>query len=170
MSPKPPKPNDLARVGISRLTSESWQRFRSIRLAALAESSGSFASAVDQEQAFTEEQWRAFLLRGATFEASVQGEAVGLVAGIERVPPGLGSLWVEPSWRGSGLADRLVDAVAQWASLCGHDRLTLWAITDDLRACRFYERQGFRPTGKTKAFPGSQSRIVQEMVRALHGP
>jgi len=61
---------------------------------------------------------------------------------------------VRPPWHGQGIAQQLLDAAE--AELRGHNcrRMTL-DTTDPLkRAIRFYEKNGFRPTGKITDFFG----------------
>ncbi len=156
---------------VTRLSEDEWRVWRAVRLAALAEAPGSFGSTLAQEQTLGDEEWQAMMRRGAVFVAAVGGAAVGgaavgVAAGIRRPDPaerGLGGMWVAPPWRGRGVAVRLADAVIDWARQEGAARIGLWAPADDPRACRFYERQGFRPTGQTRPFPGHPGRSIAEM-------
>ena len=59
------------------------------------------------------------------------------------------AMWVHPDARGSGGADALVDEVAAWAREEGADVIQLLVIDSNRRAQRFYERNGFRSTGRT---------------------
>ena len=59
------------------------------------------------------------------------------------------AMWVHPDARGSGGADALVDEVAAWARAEGADVIQLLVIDSNRRAQRFYERNGFRSTGRT---------------------
>jgi ribosomal protein S18 acetylase RimI-like enzyme len=56
-------------------------------------------------------------------------------------------MWVSPALRGSGLAERLVQAVAGAARSDGATRLMLWVTDVNDRGRAFYGRLGFRPTG-----------------------
>jgi GNAT superfamily N-acetyltransferase len=163
-SPKQPlRPDEPA---VARLSDDDWPVWRAVRLAALAEAPGSFGSTLEQEQALGDEEWRAMMRHGAVFVAAAAGVAVGVSAGICRPDPaerGLGAMWVAPPWRGRGAAVRLADAVIGWARQEGSARIGLWAPADNPRACRFYERLGFRPTGKTRPFPGHPGRSIAEM-------
>jgi GNAT superfamily N-acetyltransferase len=91
------------------------------------------------------------------FIAWQDGEPAGLAGAFvvpqEELPPGvrrawhLVSMWVSPAQRGTGLAERLVQAVTGAARADGATRLILWVTDVNERARAFYGRLGFRPTG-----------------------
>jgi putative acetyltransferase len=61
---------------------------------------------------------------------------------------------VLPAWQGRGVADQLLAAVEEELRARGCTRITL-DTTDPLRrAVRFYERHGFRPSGKVGDYFG----------------
>ena len=64
------------------------------------------------------------------------------------------SMWVDPSARGTGIADALIGAVAGWARADGARTLKLWVADASPRARAFYRRAGFRLTGETGEMPG----------------
>lgn len=64
------------------------------------------------------------------------------------------SMWVDPSVRGSGVADALIGTVAGWARADGARALRLWVADASPRARAFYERAGFHATGGTEQMPG----------------
>lgn len=57
-------------------------------------------------------------------------------------------LWSAPGYRDIGVADDLISAVAGWAREAGARRLRHWVVERNEYARRFYEGQGFRPTGQ----------------------
>ena len=68
-------------------------------------------------------------------------------------PPDTIYLWqmfVRPAWQGSGLAAALMDRALEEARRRGFSRLTLWAAAGAAQARRFYEKEGFTPTGRTQ--------------------
>jgi ribosomal protein S18 acetylase RimI-like enzyme len=72
------------------------------------------------------------------------------VAAFVRIDPAeaqLMSMWVEPGARGQGIAERLIDAVALWATQRGCATVFLFAQESNARAQHLYERAGFRRTG-----------------------
>jgi GNAT superfamily N-acetyltransferase len=85
-------------------------------------------------------------------------EAVGVVslavttAADARVPPeGAVYLWqmfVRRDWQGSGLGGALLDRLLEEARRRGYERVVLWTPAGAAQARRFYEREGFTPTGE----------------------
>jgi GNAT superfamily N-acetyltransferase len=97
-----------------------------------------------------EEAWILMALAG--------DEAVGVVSLARRTfadpqepPPDTIYLWqmfVRPAWQGSGLAGALMDRALEEARRRGFSRLTLWAAAGAAQARRFYEKEGWTPTGR----------------------
>ena len=151
---------------VTRAGEDDWRAWREVRLAALADAPESFADTVARAEALTEQDWRAMTRDGAIFLAIAGQRALGVVAGLHRASPlecGLGAMWVAPEWRGRGVAPMLAGAVIAWARSRGCARVTLWVPADNSRAPAFYERQGFRPTGRSRLFPGPAQRSLSEM-------
>lgn len=106
----------------------------------------------------------------AWFLAWRDGQPVGIVggAGPGGKPGGEGStsrgdsqgerhvisMWVDPSARGTGIADALIGAIAGWARSDGARTLKLWVADASPRARAFYQRAGFRATGEAGEMPG----------------
>ena len=84
-----------------------WELVRDVRLAALRDAPGAFASSYEREAAYSEEQWRGwFSDRFAMFLADLpdRTEPAGLAGGFDRDDgAGLGSMWVRPWKSSSGL-------------------------------------------------------------------
>jgi GNAT superfamily N-acetyltransferase len=76
------------------------------------------------------------------------GEIVGVAV---RVGPELRSLYVVPEAWGTGAAGALVDAALGAIRRDGASEATLWVVEENARARRFYEREGWEPTGETRA-------------------
>jgi GNAT superfamily N-acetyltransferase len=109
-----------------------------------------------------------------TVAAEVPGgsrdRAVGLAGGF--TPPGaadpeLVSVWVEPAWRGTGLAAGLITAVADWAVAAGAASLRLWVTTANRAARRRYETLGFVATGEVALLQSDPTRTEEAMVLML---
>lgn len=155
-----------ARPVVSRIGEDDWRAWREIRLAALADAPASFADTAGEARALGEPDWRAMTRDGAIFIATVGRRAVGVAAGLPRPSPrerGLGAMWVAPAWRGRGVAPMLAAAVIGWARDQNCRRVGLWVPAENPRARAFYERQGFRPTGRSRPFPGAAGRSITEM-------
>jgi GNAT superfamily N-acetyltransferase len=158
---------------ITRVGEDDWRVWRDVRLAALADAPGAFGSATELEEQLPEDDWRAMVRSAAIFVASAGGTGVGVVAGLPRESAGergLGAMWVAPAWRGRGVAAALTDAVIAWARSDGCGRIGLWVSADSARARRFYQRQGFRATGRSRPFPNDAARRIDEMVLELDRP
>ena len=58
------------------------------------------------------------------------------------------ALYVDGSWRGSGLAEMLLDHACDWANSIGQAVVQLYVTASNERAIRFYRHEGF---GETQA-------------------
>lgn len=58
----------------------------------------------------------------------------------------LGPLWVQPAWRGKGIAQ---EAIRQVEELHGADKWALDTILQEKGNCHLYEKLGYRQTGAT---------------------
>jgi GNAT superfamily N-acetyltransferase len=125
---------------------------RELRLQALTDAPDAFGSTYARELARTTADWQLWLAPGATFIFHESAGARGMVAGLhDEIDPAvvhLLAMWVHPANRGSGAADDLVAAVLAWARSEGAGLVRLKVIQANGRARRFYERIGFRPTGR----------------------
>ncbi|MFJ9615549.1 GNAT family N-acetyltransferase [Streptomyces noursei] len=146
---------------------EDWARYRTLRLAALADAPQAFGSTLEREQAFTQEQWRARLARRGQFVAEDGGEACGLI-GVVPEAPGIAqvvSMWVHPSARGRGTADLLLLTALRWAQDHGFPRVELWVTEGNAPAERLYARHGFQRTGRVQLVregePGREFRMAR---------
>ena len=77
--------------------------------------------------------------------------AASTAAAADPPPRGTIYLWqmfVAPRWQGHGLAGALHDLATGEARRRGFERMVLWAAEGAQQARRFYEREGWRPTGE----------------------
>ncbi len=148
-----------ASIEIRRLQAGEWAAYRQVRLAALAEAPYAFSSTLARESGRDDAHWQDLAAHGIPmFIAWQDGEPAGLAGAFvvpgDELPPDvprawhLVSMWVSPALRGSGVAGRLVEAVAAAARADGATRLLLWVTEVNERGRAFYGRLGFRPTGK----------------------
>jgi GNAT superfamily N-acetyltransferase len=75
------------------------------------------------------------------------GEIVGVAV---RVGPELRSLYVVPQAWGTGAAAALMAAAVGAIRGDGATEAILWVVEENGRATRFYEREGWEPTGETR--------------------
>lgn len=142
---------------------ESWEEFRAVRLASLADAPEAFGSRHADWVDATEEQWRARLsdvpltlvARDGDIGGTPVGVACGMPVGDDEVE--LISMWVAPSARGHGLAERLVAGVVAWAG--ERDRSTYLMVREgNHRAIAAYARAGFVDRGVPEDWPGDVPR------------
>lgn len=152
---------------IERVHADAWARARGVRLRALRDAPEAFWSTTEGEERLPVSVWRRRLARSdaATFLAVREGRDVGLAIGAPHhahpADAGLYSVWVAPEVRGSGIADRLVMAVIDWARAAGHQRIRLDVADDNPRAVGLYSRLGFTPTGAVSRFPPPRDHVVE---------
>jgi GNAT superfamily N-acetyltransferase len=171
-----------AKAEIRRVRADEWAAYRQVRLAALAEAPYAFSSTLAGESARDDAFWQDRAAHGIPmFIAWQDGEPAGLAGAFvvpdAELPPGvprawhLVSMWVSPAARGSGLAERLVQAVADAARADGATRLILWVTDVNERARAFYGRMGFQPTGARQLVrPDEPDHWEEERSRDLQRP
>ncbi len=131
-------------VELVRIGPENWREFREVRLAALSDAPRAFSARHADWVDAAETRWRARLTDVPFTVVARSGEGpVGVASGVEAGQAvELISMWVAPSHRGTGLAQRLIDEVVAWAAARG--RQTLLMVRDDnIAAIRAYARAGF---------------------------
>ncbi len=140
---------------ITRIGPADWESFRAVRLESLSEAPSAFGSRYEDWVEAPVERWQSRLTQvPLTLLARQDTTVVGVVSGQ---PDGetwveLISMWVAPAARGTGVAGRLISAVADWAS--AQDRSTyLMVRSDNARARRAYERAGFVDKGVPDDWP-----------------
>jgi ribosomal protein S18 acetylase RimI-like enzyme len=166
-------------ANVRRVQPEEWPVYRHVRLKALAEAPHAFSSTLQREQGFGEDVWRQRLgsTTAATFIAWRDGEPAGTATGKvddpadEYTVPGawqLVGMWVDPRSRGMGVADKLVETVADHARAEGAASLVLWVTEVNDRARAFYKRMGFVPTGARQPVrPDEPDHWEEQLIRRL---
>ena len=143
---------------------------RELRLQALSDAPDAFGSTYERELARTTADWQRWLSPGVTFILEEPQGASGIVAGgRDASDPAivhLMAMWVHPRRRGTDAGDRLVAAVLSWARTEAAKAVRLNVVGSNVRARRFYERNGFRPTGQ-EAVRERDGQIEVQMERAV---
>jgi len=145
---------------------------RAIRLASLQADPTAFSAVYDDVVRYGPEVWveRAGGSEvNATFLAWRDGEAVGMVAGIE-MTAGAGivelvSMWTAPTARGLGVGQLLVEEVLRWATRRETAEVRLWVTHGNEAALRLYERCGFELTDEISVAASDPCREELRMVR-----
>lgn len=159
------------RFTVRRAGVEDAALLRSIRLEALSDTPEAFGSTYEETVAWSDDQWTEVAGRWNVFLAEEDREVLGMASGGRHDDyPGtrwVFGMYVVPRRRGSGVADRLVEAVGDWARAEGATELYL-QVTDLVpRARAFYERAGFRPTGDVVPLHRDATVGLITMVKAL---
>lgn len=154
-------------ITIHPFDAEDWELMRALRLATLTDAPRSFGTTLAEERVRTEAYWRQRAGSGNHLWAAVNAEPAGTV-GVRDEPEGqlLVSMWVRPEYRGSGVADTLVEAAVAMAAGRGSATLMLWVESMNTPARRLYARHGFEPTGRSEPMRGLAGRVQLEMVRS----
>lgn len=150
---------------IDRLSPAQWQRYRTIRLASLQESSDAFGSTLADAQARPDHNWRRQVTELPTFLAAADGRDIGVVRGsIDADDPSqafLLSMWVDPQHRRRGAARCLIQAVIDWARSENATHLTLDVADNNLPAVKLYADLGFEPNGDVGALEAPRQHITE---------
>jgi len=100
---------------------DEWQIYKAIRLKALQSDPGVFGSNYGREVVYTDEEWQARMTdatRGV-FGVFHYGDIIGMtgVATSKDDPAAavLWGSWLEKSWRGKGISERMYKARLDWA-------------------------------------------------------
>jgi len=166
---------------IVRRTRESeWQEYRDLRLEMLADTPEAFGETLEDGRGRDESEWR---MRAARGEASDQilvaaieqasGRWVGSMGGFiatgpDATGPLLVGVYVSPDHRGRslGIASAMLSQVEEWAASVGQ-LLHLHVHEANSRALAFYQRSGYRLTGKVEPYALDPSQRELEMVKEL---
>jgi len=150
--------------------------FKNVRLRALQDAPTAFSSTYARESAIADHEWIMRSVRwssdGAIGYIAFDGDcSCGLVACYVQTENPLRahviSMWVDPSYRRTGVGKMLINAVQAWAQERRMRDLKLMVTSVNEGAIRFYERIGFRKTGNKGAYPNAPSIEEFEMVLAL---
>jgi GNAT superfamily N-acetyltransferase len=161
----------VADVEVVRAGADDHGEARDVRLRALTDAPEAFASSLAREEAFDDDEWIRRVTDNAWYLARADGVTVGLACGIPEPDDDGGrhlvGMWVDPAFRGRGLADLLVAAVMAWARREGAQFVALWVVDGNDRARVFYERLGFEATGEQQPVPGTDGGVTESRMTLL---
>jgi ribosomal protein S18 acetylase RimI-like enzyme len=156
-----------------RASADDWAAACDIRLRALEQDPTAFCSTLERESAFDEGVWRDRLGRAATILAW-DGPLPVATGTLKPDPHEAGgceivAMWVDPSRRGTGLADELITSLVGRAEGEGAHEVALWVAEDNDRARALYARCGFVPTGEREPMRKDvdQVRMRRELAEPL---
>jgi len=124
--------------------------FREVRLEALRLHPQAFGSAYTVEAREAVDDFAARIARGGLFGGFIDGQLQGIAGFSVRTEARLihkgylGGMYVREPFRGTGLADAIVEAVLAHART-RVEHILLSVASPNLSAVRFYRRMGFEP-------------------------
>lgn len=163
-------------IATKRITAEDAFVFKDVRLRALQESPTAFSSTYAKEAPYPDEEWRRRAARcdgdgRIGFLAYDDDRACGMVFCFQEEPDEtegtIVSMWVDPGFRRAGVGRLLIDSVVDWARGRGMRGLKLMVTSVNHGAIAFYERNGFRMSGKTGPYPNDPAITEYEMTLAV---
>jgi ribosomal protein S18 acetylase RimI-like enzyme len=164
--------SSLVGVEVRQAHAADWEELRELRLRALGDARGAFASTLEKEAAFPEDMWRQRARGGpasTNFIVRADGIGVGMAAVIaEPDAPGrmqLVGMWVDPRHRRRGIAQTLIRQAVRWSREHQAHELILWVAEDNTAARMLYARAGFGPAAARQPLPSNPA--VDELLLRL---
>jgi RimJ/RimL family protein N-acetyltransferase len=159
-------------VIVTELLPSDWQRLRDLRLAALAESPAILSGKLDEEQNFTEEQWRETFKKLSYVVATIDGKDVAMInvenlAGDFGATCWLGGLWSNPEYRGAGGVRAIFNYLDSVASLRGWMVQGLGVMESNTSAIAVFEKYGFIKRGDRVESRGKPGNYYFRMIKSL---
>jgi GNAT superfamily N-acetyltransferase len=140
-------------VQVRRLAPADVETLRTIRLEALRSDPDAFGSTLEREEGRSDDDWRAWLGRGATFVAETDDGPVGLIVARPHDDPttvGIYAMFVSSRARRRGIGRALVEAAIEWAASSGATQVTLMVIDRNESASKLYKSCGFIYSGQSE--------------------
>lgn len=141
-------------IRIHKLSPDDWRMYRDIRLMALKDDHLAFGSSYEEEVGQTEQDWRNRI--GVMWFALANEDVVGLIGLLpnqNRASKHCGhiiSLWVEPQFRGQGIAKAMIKKLQNIGPTLGLKKLCLTVSATQTAAFNLYQSLGFENVGLLK--------------------
>lgn len=137
---------------IERITLDSWQEYKAIRLRALKEEPNAFSSTYERESAWTNDEWqkRAQEPESVILLAKIQRKTVGLIGiywkGNQKERGEIWATFVDRDYRRRGVGRLLMQAIEEEARKNGTKIVTLGVIKGRNAALTLYKSLGYKET------------------------
>lgn len=159
-------------ITVTELSSDGWPRLRDLRLAALADSPAILAGKLDEEQNFTEEQWRETFKKLSYVVATIDGKDAAMInvenlVGDFGATCWLGGLWSNPKYRGSGAVRAIFDYMDTVATRRGWTVQGLGVMESNTSAISVFEKYGFTKRGDRVESKGKPGNYYFRMIKSL---
>jgi GNAT superfamily N-acetyltransferase len=153
---------------VELLEPNEWQRLRTIRLAALADSGHAFGGTLEGESAEDEITWPNKFEKLNFLIASVDGVdaamlSVEVLNGDFGATCWIGGCWSDPRFRGKGLMRAMFTYIDQQEIDWKIQGLGVW--TDNYSAIAAYENLGFVKMGEDTESTRKPGKFYQRMIR-----
>ena len=157
-----------SQVVVELLEANEWQRLRSIRLQALADSEHAFGGTLEAESVEDENSWRNKFEKLDFLIASVDGVdaamlSVEVLNGDFGATCWIGGCWSNPSFRGKGLMRAMFTYIDEQEKDWKIQGLGVW--TDNYNAIAAYEKLGFVKMGEDTESTRKPGLFYQRMIR-----
>jgi GNAT superfamily N-acetyltransferase len=157
-----------SQVVVELLEANEWQRLRSIRLQALADSEHAFGGTLEAESVEDENSWRNKFEKLDFLIASVDGVDAALLSvevldGDFGATCWIGGCWSNPSFRGKGLMRAMFTYIDEQEKDWKIQGLGVW--TDNYNAIAAYEKLGFVKMGEDTESTRKPGLFYQRMIR-----
>lgn len=163
-------------IEIRRTTLDDWLAWKEMRLTALRLAPTAYGETYAKAIAGDDHYWQKWWLErtddiAMRALAYADGEPAGQVGVVQWRGPGtipmLISMWVEERFRGSGVADALVEDAVAWARDNGYSQIELGVTEGNETARELYRRHGFEPTGESEALHSFPDLKTEQMIKQL---
>jgi len=134
-------------------TAADANEIRRLRLEALQDAPAAYGTRYEEVVEWSEAQWLEMATSPTSFVVFLDGQMVGIARGgthdgeAGSTNRWLWGMYVTPAARGTGAAQELIGAVADWSGADGGTALCLYVSTAAPRARALYEKVGFVATG-----------------------
>ena len=166
-------------IDVRAIRVDDWPQVRAIRLEALVDTPSAYATTYDEAMAFPDSLWieRAMASVAGVEQLTVLGfdgdKAVSLAIGLLRqrhdaLVTVVVSVYVTPSVRGTGTADRMFPLIYEWGEAQGSTESSLWVEETNARAVGFYERLGYTMTLDRARIPNDSGLFERRMTKDLN--
>jgi GNAT superfamily N-acetyltransferase len=166
---------------VRRVSADDTDLLKNVRLRALREAPDAFWETLADVENDPVDEWiewaasyaapntqaAAFVALADENTPQADGMAGGYLDPADKTAVAVWGVWVDPRCRGEGIADDLLQAVEDWASLSGRPRLTLWVTATSHPAIALYLRRGFRDSGQRREHVSDVPREEMFMEKRL---
>jgi RimJ/RimL family protein N-acetyltransferase len=153
---------EIEGIEVRPFRADEWQAYRAIRLKALDTDPKFFSSSFEKERDNPDDFWQQRLAAGGVFGVFVKGQLIGMTgAYVDKADPSAAKFWgswLEPAWRGKGLARKMYETRINWAKAQpGVKRILVSHRKSNAVSKRANQRWGFVFTHAAEAvWPGGQ--------------